>query len=209
AGRVRAGDVRRLRRLERALRRARRGREAGGRGGGARGLAPRVRRRGGRAARGGLRTGWSRAGAGRGRGRRSLSRACRADPTVARPVIDSTVEFALFDTAIGCCTIAWSARGVAAVRLPEDSPAASRARLRRRFPDAREAPPPPAVQRVIEGIVASLAGEPRPLDDVTLDMEGVPPFHRRVYEVARTIPWGATASYGDIARRLGDPAAAR
>ncbi len=124
-------------------------------------------------------------------------------------MIDSTVEFALFDTAIGCCTIAWSARGVAAVRLPEDSPAASRARLRRRFPDAREAPPPPAVQRVIEGIVASLAGEPRPLDDVTLDMEGVPPFHRRVYEVARTIPWGATASYGDIARRLGDPAAAR
>ena len=40
-------------------------------------------------------------------------------------------------------------------------------------------------------------------------MERVPPFHRRVYEVARTIPPGATLSYGDIAARLGSPGAAR
>src|SRR5258707_10520883 len=40
-------------------------------------------------------------------------------------------------------------------------------------------------------------------------MEGVPEFNRRVYEVARTIPWGATLSYGEIAKRLGDPGVAR
>jgi methylated-DNA-[protein]-cysteine S-methyltransferase len=40
-------------------------------------------------------------------------------------------------------------------------------------------------------------------------MEGVPPFHRRVYEVARTIPPGATLSYGEVAARLGAPGAAR
>jgi methylated-DNA-[protein]-cysteine S-methyltransferase len=124
-------------------------------------------------------------------------------------MIDPTIEFALFDTAIGCCAIAWSPRGITAVRLPEGSPAASRERLERRFPGAREAAPPPAAQRVIDGIVALLAGEPRALDEVTLDMEGVPEFNRRVYEVARGIPWGATLSYGEIARRLGDPAAAR
>jgi methylated-DNA-[protein]-cysteine S-methyltransferase len=40
-------------------------------------------------------------------------------------------------------------------------------------------------------------------------MAGVPDFNRRVYEVARTIPWGATLSYGEIAKRLGDPGVAR
>jgi methylated-DNA-[protein]-cysteine S-methyltransferase len=44
---------------------------------------------------------------------------------------------------------------------------------------------------------------------VALDMEGVPPFHRRVYEIARTIPPGATLSYGDVAARLDAPGAAR
>ena len=37
----------------------------------------------------------------------------------------------------------------------------------------------------------------------------MPPFHRRVYEVARTIPPGATLSYGEIATRLGAPGSAR
>jgi methylated-DNA-[protein]-cysteine S-methyltransferase len=40
-------------------------------------------------------------------------------------------------------------------------------------------------------------------------MEGVPPFHRRVYEVARAIPPGKTLAYGDIAARLGTRGAAR
>ena len=40
-------------------------------------------------------------------------------------------------------------------------------------------------------------------------MERVPDFHRRVYQVARTIPPGKTLTYGDVARRLGDPGAAQ
>ena len=65
------------------------------------------------------------------------------------------------------------------------------------------------MKRAIDDVTALLHGEPRALDRVALDMEDVPEFNRRVYEVARTIPWGATLSYGEIARRLGDPAAAR
>ena len=117
--------------------------------------------------------------------------------------------FALFDTAIGWCGIAWGARGLVGVQLPEGSAPATRARLLRRFPDAREAPPPPEAQRAIDGITTLLRGEPSALDRVALDMEGVPEFNRRVYEVARTIPWGATLSYGEIAKRLGDPGVAR
>jgi methylated-DNA-[protein]-cysteine S-methyltransferase len=65
------------------------------------------------------------------------------------------------------------------------------------------------VQDVIDDIVALLAGEPRDLSGVVLDMTGVPEFHRRVYDVARRIPPGATSTYGAIATALGDRLLAR
>jgi methylated-DNA-[protein]-cysteine S-methyltransferase len=117
--------------------------------------------------------------------------------------------FTLFDTAIGRCGIAWSERGVALVQLPEGREADTRARLVQRCPDAREAPPPPAVRRALDAIVALLRGEASDLSAIALDMEGVPPFHRRVYEAARAVPPGATLSYGEIATRLGAPGSAR
>jgi methylated-DNA-[protein]-cysteine S-methyltransferase len=117
--------------------------------------------------------------------------------------------FALFDTAIGCCGIVWSGRGVAGVQLPERSENATRNRVLRRFPAAQGAAPPAAVQRVIDDIVALLKGEPRALGDATLDLQGVADFNRRVYEVARTIGAGATLTYGEIAERLGDRTLAR
>jgi methylated-DNA-[protein]-cysteine S-methyltransferase len=119
------------------------------------------------------------------------------------------VHFAVFETAIGPCAIAWGSRGVIAVLLPEKSKAATRARLLRKLPEAIEAPPPLGVRHAVDGIVALLAGEERDLSAVALDMERVPAFNRRVYEVARTIGPGRTLSYGEVARRLGDPGLAR
>jgi len=117
--------------------------------------------------------------------------------------------FLLFDTPIGLCGIAWGDRGVVGVQLPEGGEAAARARLRREHPEAQESAPPAAVKRAVEAIVALLNGETRDLSFVELDTRQVPPFHRRVYEVARTIPPGATLSYGEIAARLGEPGSAR
>jgi len=117
--------------------------------------------------------------------------------------------FTLFDTAIGRCAIAWSGRGVIGVQLPEGNEAKSRARMRRRFPTARETPPPDAVRRAIDGIVALLRGEEADFSAVTIDLAGVPDFHRRVYDVARTIRHGATLTYGEIAKRLGAPGEAQ
>lgn len=119
------------------------------------------------------------------------------------------LEFSLFDSPIGRCGIAWSERGIAGVQLPEDDESKTRARLLRRCAGAREAPPPPDVQRAIDAIVALLRGEPSDLSTIPLDQAGLPAFQRRVYEVARTIPPGATLSYGEVATRLGDGGAAR
>lgn len=118
-------------------------------------------------------------------------------------------SFALFDTALGRCGIAWTRRGVAGVQLPEGGERETRARLRRRFPGARESAAPGPVRRAIDGIVALLDGEAGGLDEVMLDLEGVPPFDRRVYAVTRTIAPGTTLSYGEVAARLGAPGSAR
>lgn len=121
----------------------------------------------------------------------------------------SDLSFALFETTLGACGIAWSAQGIACTRLPEPSERRARARLTRRFPHAREAVPPPHVVDAIEGIVALLNGHPSDLNAVSLDMEDVPAFDRRVYEIARTIPPGRVLTYGEIAARLGEPREAR
>ncbi len=121
----------------------------------------------------------------------------------------SAQGFALFDTEIGCCGIAWGAHGIVGVQLPERHDEATRSRLQRRYPNAREAPPPPEVQHAIGTIVRLLRGEACDLSDIVLDMQDVPPFHQQVYAVARSIQAGSTLSYGDIATRLGDRAAAR
>jgi len=118
-------------------------------------------------------------------------------------------RYALFDTALGCCAIAWSARGITALQLPEADRDATAARLRRHLGQAIEAAPPPAVRGAIEAVVALLLGEPVDLADVVLDDSGIAEFHRRVYAVTRTIAPGTTLTYGDVARRLGDPGAAR
>jgi len=117
--------------------------------------------------------------------------------------------FALFDTEIGSCAIAWGPEGVRAVELPEETAAETRKRVCLRTPGAKETTPPPQVQVVIEAVVGQLAGKERDLSWVRLDMEGLPPFHQKVYEVARAIPAGSTLTYGEVARRVGAPRAAR
>ena len=111
--------------------------------------------------------------------------------------------FAIFDTAIGRCGIAWGDRGINAVQLPMGSEDQTRVRIRQRYADIVESPPPAEVQAAIEGIVALLAGKPNDLRDVVLDLDGVPEFNRGVYDIARTIPPGKTLTYGDIAKKLG------
>ena len=117
--------------------------------------------------------------------------------------------FALFDTPIGTCGIAWNAKGIAGFHLPLPTAESTRSRLQQRWKGAAESAPPPGVQRVIDRVLALLDGEAIDLTDVPVDLTDAPEFHRRVYEVARTIPPGRTMTYGEIAKRLGVPQESR
>ena len=136
------------------------------------------------------------------------------------------LQHTLFDTALGRVGIAWQVgEGAAqagtlwAVQLPEPDDARTTARLLRGAPPGEtiavepvqpDDPALPAhVQRAMASVVALMQGERDPLTHVALDMDRVPAFHRRVYEVAREIRPGQTRTYGELARELGDPAVAR
>lgn len=114
--------------------------------------------------------------------------------------------FTLFDTPIGTCSLVWKDSRIVGLRLPEASPAATRARIKRRWPEAEEqAAAPPAMQVVIDRVLVLLRGERIDLGDVPLDFGEAPEFHQRAYAIARTIPAGQTMTYGEIAKRLGMP----
>jgi methylated-DNA-[protein]-cysteine S-methyltransferase len=120
-----------------------------------------------------------------------------------------TPGFALFDTAIGRCGVAWGERGITRVQLPEKRESETRIRLRRLAVAASETKPPREVQRAIARITALLRGERIDLSDIALDLGPLPPFQRRVYQAARSIAPGETRSYGELAATIGSPGAAR
>lgn len=117
----------------------------------------------------------------------------------------TTPGFALFDTAIGRCGLAWGEAGIVGTALPGASDDQVRRRFIERFPGSVESAPPAALERVVAGIVALMAGDKPDLSDAPLDMAAVPPFHRRVYDLARRIPPGETMTYGEIALAMGEP----
>lgn len=117
--------------------------------------------------------------------------------------------FCLFDTVLGPCGLAWTAQALAGVQLPEATPEATRARLRREHPQAQEGEPPPFARAAAGRVAGLLAGARDDLRDLPLDLEGVPAFHCQVYALARAIPPGEVRTYGELARELGQPGAAR
>jgi methylated-DNA-[protein]-cysteine S-methyltransferase len=119
------------------------------------------------------------------------------------------INYTLFETDIGWAGLAWGERGLVGVHLPEREPGRARRGFERRFPGAAEAKPSRRLEPVIEGIRALMRGEKADLSTVALDLERVPEFNAKVYEIARQIPAGETLTYGEIAVRLGDRLLAR
>lgn len=117
--------------------------------------------------------------------------------------------FALFNTPIGTCSIAWGPAGIVGLGLPGADTEENRTNMCKRFPGAKEQAPTPDLSAIITDIQALLSGEPRDLMTAVLDYADVPDFHRRVYEVTRSIPPGETLTYGQVSQKLNAPGTAR
>lgn len=117
--------------------------------------------------------------------------------------------FALFDTAIGRCGIAWSGLGVVGIQLPEVTEDATRARMKRRFPEIEESALAGPARKAVDSAAALMAGADVELASVAIDFAGVPAFHRDVYEALRRTGRGTTLTYGELAALAGAPGAAR
>ncbi|MEZ5842230.1 MAG: methylated-DNA--[protein]-cysteine S-methyltransferase [Hyphomicrobiaceae bacterium] len=115
----------------------------------------------------------------------------------------------LFDTAFGTCAIAWSEVGLTRVLLPEASPAATEVRLQ--WGDALPAttPLPPFAKEAEDALQRYFVGAAALLDMLRLDERGVTAFNASIYRALREVPRGTTVTYGDLAKRVGQPRAAR
>jgi O-6-methylguanine DNA methyltransferase len=110
----------------------------------------------------------------------------------------------LFETRAGPVRLQWSDGGLTAIQMPEMTGRELRAQL---LNEAKEVPP--FVSEAARLLKQHLNGTPQDLKALKLDFSVLTPFQQRVYEAARTLPSGRTATYGEIAARLGKPGASR
>lgn len=119
---------------------------------------------------------------------------------------NTAIRFAVGQCSLGAILVAASARGICAITLGDDPDELVRD-LQDRFPRAELV----GGDAAFEGVVAKVVGfveAPGLGLDLPLDVRGTA-FQQRVWQALRTIPAGATASYTEIAQRIGAPKSVR
>jgi AraC family transcriptional regulator, regulatory protein of adaptative response / methylated-DNA-[protein]-cysteine methyltransferase len=116
------------------------------------------------------------------------------------------IRFAVAKSPLGWVLIAATVKGICAIEFG-DGPDILERRLRERFSKARILDNDDVFKKWVEQILAHLESPQRSLN-LPLDIRGTA-FQRLVWKVLREIPPGSTASYTDIAEKIGRPKAAR
>ena len=120
--------------------------------------------------------------------------------------MSSELSYAVVETDIGWVAVLGSPQGVKRVTLP----CRSEEEAVRQLGDAgnQATRSDVAFAGLAERLKDYFRGG-RPAFPDPIDFSGATPFQRAVWEATRQIPSGGTASYGDIAARIGRPGAAR
>jgi AraC family transcriptional regulator of adaptative response/methylated-DNA-[protein]-cysteine methyltransferase len=119
---------------------------------------------------------------------------------------DTEIRFAVGQCSLGAILVARSNRGVCAISMGDDPDALARD-LQDRFPHATLVGGDAQFEQWVARVVGFVEA-PRLGLDLPLDVRGTA-FQQRVWKALRTIPPGRTASYSEIARRIGAPKATR
>lgn len=119
---------------------------------------------------------------------------------------DQDIRFAIGECSLGAILVAQSARGVCAILLGDDADALARD-LQDRFPHANLIGGDAGFEQLVAQVVGFIEAPALGLD-LPLDVRGTA-FQQRVWQALRDIPVGETASYLDIAQRIGSPKSVR
>lgn len=119
---------------------------------------------------------------------------------------NAEIRYATAECSLGFVLVAASAKGVCSIMLG-DEPEVLEQELRNRFPRAKLIAGNREFGKLVGKVVAYVEA-PRKGIDLPLDVRGTA-FQHQVWAALRDIPPGETATYGDIARRIGKPAAVR
>ena len=120
--------------------------------------------------------------------------------------LDARIEFAIGQCSLGAILVARSGRGVCAISLGDDAEALLH-ELQDRFPRAELVGGDASFERLVAQVVG-LIEAPSIGIDLPLDVRGTA-FQQRVWNALRKIPAGETASYAQIAQRIGSPKSVR
>ena len=118
----------------------------------------------------------------------------------------TSIRFTIRRCSLGLILVAASATGICAIFLGDDRELLEQ-NLRDRFPQAQLAKGDAAFQQMVAAVVAFVQ-EPKRGLQLPLDIRGTA-FQRRVWKALCEIPPGSTASYAQIAERIGSPKSAR
>lgn len=116
------------------------------------------------------------------------------------------IHFAIGECSLGSVLVACSDKGVCAILLGDDPDALARD-LQDRFPKADLVGGDCGFETLVSRVVGFVEAPGTGLD-LPLDIRGTA-FQQRVWQALREIPAGRTASYADIAERIGEPKAVR
>jgi AraC family transcriptional regulator of adaptative response/methylated-DNA-[protein]-cysteine methyltransferase len=119
---------------------------------------------------------------------------------------EARIHFAVGECSLGSILVARSEQGVCAILLGDDPDALARD-LERRFPRAVLIGGDPAFEEMVAKVVGFVEAPGTGLD-LPLDVRGTA-FQQRVWRALRDIPVGRTATYADVAKRIGAPTAVR
>jgi len=113
-----------------------------------------------------------------------------------------SIRFAVGECSLGSILVAATERGICAILLGDD-PVALVCDLQGHFPIAELTDDDPDFEHLMAKVVGFLEA-PSLGFDLPLDVRGTA-FQQRVWQALRAIPAGATASYAEIAERIGAP----